>query len=56
MYWRAVLGTTYQIEVSTDLSSWAVVTNITAQTSIGSYTDSVPVLTQKSRYFRLSVP
>jgi subtilisin-like proprotein convertase family protein len=56
MYWQAVPGTIYQIEVSTDLSSWAVVTNVTAQTSTGSYTDSVPVMTQKARFFRLTVP
>jgi hypothetical protein len=56
MYWQAVPGTIYQIEVSTDLSSWAVVTNVTAQTTMGSYTDSVPVLTQTTRFFRLTVP
>jgi hypothetical protein len=29
---------------------------VTAQTSTGSYTDSVPVMTQKARFFRLTVP
>jgi hypothetical protein len=56
MYWRAVFGTTYQIEVSTNLGRWAFVTNVTPRTSIGSYTDSVPVNTQPARFFRLTAP
>jgi hypothetical protein len=56
MSWRAVPGTTYQIEVSTNLSKWSVMTNFTAQTTTASYTDPVPAKTQKSRFFRLTAP
>jgi hypothetical protein len=51
-----VPGTTYQIEVSTNLSKWSVMTNFTAQTTTASYTDPVPAKTQKSRFFRLTAP
>jgi subtilisin-like proprotein convertase family protein len=53
MYWSAVAGTTYQIQVSTNLTSWSVATNITAQSTTAAYTDAVPVISQKSRYFRI---
>jgi subtilisin-like proprotein convertase family protein len=53
MYWSTVAGTSYQIQVSTNLSSWSVVTNITAQSTTAGYTDAVPVISQKSRYFRI---
>jgi hypothetical protein len=53
MYWSAVAGTSYQIQVSSNLTSWAVATNITAQSATAAYTDAVPVLTQPSRFFRI---
>jgi subtilisin-like proprotein convertase family protein len=56
MYWQAVPGMSYQIEVSTNLGSWALVTNVMPQTTIGAYTDSVPVSTQQARFFRLTAP
>jgi subtilisin-like proprotein convertase family protein len=56
MYWSAVAGTTYQIEVSTNLASWTVATNITATSTTAAYTDSVPVLLQPSRFFRIVAP
>jgi hypothetical protein len=56
MYWNAVAGQTYQIQVSTNLTQWSVATNITAQSSTASYTDAVPVMSQTSRFFRILVP
>jgi hypothetical protein len=56
MYWSAVAGTTYQIQVSTNLSTWTVATNITAQSATGAYTDTVPVLSQTLRFFRIVSP
>jgi len=56
MYWSAVAGTTYQIQVSTNLANWSVAGNITAHSTIGSYTEAVPVISQTSRYFRIVVP
>ncbi len=55
MYWAATPGQTYQIEVSTNLLNWAVVTNITTQSTIGSYTDPTPVQSQRARFFRLVI-
>jgi hypothetical protein len=56
MHWKAVAGPSYQIQVSTNLTQWSVVTNITAQSSIAAYTDAVPVISQTSRFFRILVP
>jgi hypothetical protein len=56
MYWNAVAGQTYQIQVSTNLTQWSAATNITAQSSVGSYTDSVPVTSQPLRFFRIAAP
>jgi hypothetical protein len=56
MYWSAAAGMTYQIQVSTNLSNWSVVTNITAQSTTAAYTDAVPVISQTSRFFRIVVP
>jgi subtilisin-like proprotein convertase family protein len=53
MYWSAVPGMSYQVQVSSNLSSWYVTTNIVAQSATASYTDSVPVISQSSRYFRI---
>jgi hypothetical protein len=51
-----VPGETYQIQVSTNLTQWSVVTNITVLSSTGAYTDSVPVISQKLRFFRILAP
>jgi subtilisin-like proprotein convertase family protein len=56
MFWNAVPGETYQIQVSTNLTQWSVVTNITVLSSTGAYTDSVPVISQKLRFFRILAP
>jgi hypothetical protein len=56
MYWNAVPGESYQIQVSTNLAQWSVATNIIAQSSVAAYTDAVPVISQKSRYFRILAP
>jgi subtilisin-like proprotein convertase family protein len=56
MYWSAAAGATYQIQVSTNLTSWSVATNITAQSNTAAYTDAVPVSSQKSRFFRIVAP
>ncbi len=56
MYWNAVPGQNYTIEVSTNLTSWVVVTNIVAQSNTAAYTDPVPASAQTSRFFRLTTP
>jgi hypothetical protein len=56
MYFAAVVGQTYQIQVSTNLTQWSTVTNITAQSATAAYTDAVPVISQKSRFFRIVTP
>ncbi len=56
MYWSAQSGQSYSIEVSTNLTQWTWVTNITASSTTASYTDATPVASQKSRFFRLSTP
>ncbi|HEX3719334.1 MAG TPA: hypothetical protein VH595_15365 [Verrucomicrobiae bacterium] len=54
--WTASPGQSYAVEVSTNLTTWSTVTTIVAQSNSVSYTDSVPVSGQKSRFFRLSSP
>jgi len=56
MYWNAVPGQSYQIQVSTDLATWVLATNVTAQSTVGAYTDAVPVNSQQSRFFRIVTP
>ena len=56
MSWSAVVGTTYQIQVSTNLTAWTAVTNIIAQSTTASYTDPVPVRSQTARFFRIALP
>jgi len=56
MYWSAVPGQTYEIDVSTDLLTWTFVTDVTPESTEGTYTDSVPVNTQTTRFFRLVTP
>jgi subtilisin-like proprotein convertase family protein len=56
MYWSGAAGTTYQVQVSSNLTSWAVTTNITAQSNVTSYTDTVPVNSQPLRFFRIIIP
>ena len=53
MYWTATQGASYQIQVSTNLTTWSVAANITATSNTASYTDSTPVLTQPLRFFRI---
>jgi hypothetical protein len=53
MYWAATKGQTYEVEVSTNLITWTFVTNITAQSATGSYTDPTPVAGQPARFYRL---
>jgi hypothetical protein len=53
LVWSAVGGQSYTVEASTDLINWSVVTNIVAQSSTVTYTDTVPVNTQAERFFRL---
>jgi hypothetical protein len=51
--WNATPGSNYTVQVSTNLTSWSTVTNITAQISTVTYTGTVPIKTQNSRFFRL---
>jgi subtilisin-like proprotein convertase family protein len=54
MYWTAVSGQNYTVEVSTNLTSWTALTNVVAQSNTANYTDSIPVNTQPARFFRLT--
>jgi hypothetical protein len=54
--WTAVAGQYYTIEVSTNLTSWVVATNIVAQSTTATYMDSVPADSQTSRFFRIVIP
>jgi hypothetical protein len=54
--WIATPGESYTVEISTDLINWTVASNIVAQSSTGSYTDSVPANTQTARFYRLTTP
>jgi hypothetical protein len=56
MSWNAVPGQTYQVQVSTDLVNWSVAGNVTAQSSTATYNDTVPVMSQTTRFFRLMSP
>jgi subtilisin-like proprotein convertase family protein len=56
MSWKAVAGTLYDVEVSTNLVTWSIITNITAQSSTASFTDPVPVPSQTSRFYRIQEP
>jgi hypothetical protein len=51
-----VPGQTYQVQVSTDLVNWSVAGNVTAQSSTATYNDTVPVMSQTTRFFRLMSP
>ncbi len=53
MTWAATSNQTYEIDVSTNLLNWAFVTNITTQSTTGSYTDPTPVASQRARFYRL---
>jgi hypothetical protein len=53
MYWAATKGQIYEVEVSANLITWTFVTNITAQSTNGSYTDPTPVASQLARFYRL---
>jgi hypothetical protein len=56
MFWSAVPGQTYQVQVSTNLTQWSAVTNVTAISTTASYTDPAPMSSQTSRFFRLQAP
>jgi subtilisin-like proprotein convertase family protein len=51
--WAASVGQTYQIQISTNLPHWTVLTNITTESTVGTYTDPTPVLSQHLRFYRL---
>ncbi len=51
--WTATKGQIYEIDVSTNLLNWAFVTNITTQSTTGSYTDPTPVASQRARFYRV---
>jgi hypothetical protein len=56
MNWSAVAGQSYTVWVSTNLTSWTTLASVIAQGANGSYTDSVPVMSQRTRFFRVSTP
>jgi hypothetical protein len=56
MTWNSVPGEIYQVDVSTNLSQWSAVTNVTATSTTASYTDPTPMASQTARFFRLQAP
>lgn len=54
LYWNTTAGHNYNIEVSTDLTTWTVVTNIVAQSNTAAYIDSIPVNMEPARFFRIT--
>jgi hypothetical protein len=56
MTWQAVPGQNYQVQVSTNLAGWSVAPNMIATSTAASYTDPVPVVSQKVRFFRVVTP
>ena len=56
MTWNSQAGRVYSIDVSTNLTQWTLVTNITATSAETSYSDAAPMHSQIARYFRLSSP
>ncbi|HEX3719546.1 MAG TPA: LamG domain-containing protein, partial [Verrucomicrobiae bacterium] len=54
--WDASPGQSYTVQVSSNLTTWSTVTTTVAQSNTVSFTDTVPVSTQTSRFFRLSSP
>jgi subtilisin-like proprotein convertase family protein len=53
MSWAANQGQAYEIDVSSNLLTWTILTNITTQSTTGSYTDPTPVANQSARFYRL---
>jgi hypothetical protein len=53
MGWYSVAGGRYEVDLTTNLSSWSFVTNVTTSGSVGTYTDPTPIDTQAARFFRV---
>jgi hypothetical protein len=53
MYWAATPEKTYEVEVSSNLITWTFATNVTTDSTTGSYTDPMPVSSQRARFYRL---
>ncbi|MGD0814502.1 MAG: S8 family serine peptidase [Verrucomicrobiota bacterium] len=53
MSWTATSGRTYEVEFSTNLTTWTFLTNITAQSATAAFTDPTPISGQRARYYRL---
>ncbi|HEY3856849.1 MAG TPA: S8 family serine peptidase [Verrucomicrobiae bacterium] len=54
LYWTATQGKKYNIEVSTDLVNWSVVTTVVAESNTAAFTDSIPVSQEPGRFFRIT--
>jgi hypothetical protein len=53
MSWTATAGRTYEVETSTNLTTWTFLTNVTALSNSASFTDPTPITNQPARYYRL---
>ena len=53
MSWTATSGRTYEVETSTNLTTWTFLTNVTALSNSASFTDPTPITNQPARYYRL---
>jgi hypothetical protein len=53
MNWIAVPNAEYEVDMTTDFSTWTYVSTVTTTTTSGSYTDTTPINTQTARFFRV---
>jgi subtilisin-like proprotein convertase family protein len=53
MNWYATAGAQYEIDLTTNLTTWIAVTNITSSNGAGTYTDPTPIGTQTARFYRV---
>lgn len=53
MNWNATSGAQYEIELTTNLTTWTSVTNITTSNGAGTYTDPSPIGTHTARFYRV---
>jgi subtilisin-like proprotein convertase family protein len=53
MQWISVPGAQYEVDVTSDLSTWTFVSTVATTTTTGSYTDSTPINSQAARFYRV---
>jgi hypothetical protein len=53
MNWYSVAGGQYEVDMTSNLTSWSYVTNVTTTGGTGAYTDPTPIHTQAARFYRV---